>query len=85
LRKTWDFGLFTRVDYTLSRARDYGLIGGSQAQSLWPDVAIDDRNNPETGFSRFDTPNRIVGQIAYDTRLFSQNNLTRFSLALYWW
>jgi hypothetical protein len=80
LEKSWDFGLFTRIDYTLSRSRDYGLIGGSQAQSLWPDVAIDDRNNPETGFSRFDTPNRIVGQIAYDTRMFSQNNLTRFSL-----
>jgi hypothetical protein len=78
--KTWDFGLFARVDYTLSRARDYGLIGGSQAQSLWPNVALDDRNNPETGFSRFDTPNRIVAQVSYDTRTFSRNNLTRFSL-----
>ncbi|MCC5914743.1 MAG: TonB-dependent receptor [Balneolaceae bacterium] len=80
LEKTWDFGLFANLNYTLSRARDYGLIGGSQAQSLWPDVALDDRNNPETGFSRFDTPNRIVAQVAYDTRVFSQNNLTRFSL-----
>ncbi|TVR14495.1 MAG: TonB-dependent receptor, partial [Balneolaceae bacterium] len=79
LEKTWDFGLYTNVNYTLSRARDYGLIGGSQAQSLWPDVALDDRNNPEAGFSRFDTPNRIVAQVAYDTRVFSQNNLTRFS------
>ena len=80
LEKTWDFGLYANVNYTLSQARDYGLIGGSQAQSLWPDIAVDDRNNPETGFSRFDVPNRIVAQFAYDTRTFSTSNLTRFSL-----
>ncbi|MCC5940534.1 MAG: TonB-dependent receptor [Balneolaceae bacterium] len=79
LEKTWDFGLYANVNYTLSRARDYGLIGGSQAQSLWPNVAIDDRNNPEAGYSRFDQPNRIVAQLSYDTRTFSRNNLTRFS------
>jgi hypothetical protein len=80
LERAWDFGLYANVNYTLSRARDYGLIGGSQAQSLWPNVAIDDRNNPETGFSRFDQPHRIVTQLSYDTRTISQNNLTRFSL-----
>lgn len=80
LEKRFDFGMFTNLNYTLSRARDYGLIGGSQAQSLWPNVAIEDRNNPETGYSRFDQPNRIVAQLGFDTRTFSQNNLTRFSL-----
>lgn len=80
LEKTWDTGLYVNVNYTMSRARDYGLIGGSQAQSLWPDIARDDRNNPESGFSRFDTPNRIITQVTYDTRTFSRNNLTRFSL-----
>jgi hypothetical protein len=79
LEKTWDFGLYANVNYTRSQSRDYGLIGGSQAQSLWPNVARDDRNNPESGYSRFDTPNRIVAQVTYDTRVFSQNNLTRFS------
>jgi hypothetical protein len=80
LEKTFDFGLFTRFDYTWSQSRDYGLIGGSQAQSLWPNVAIQDRNNPETGYSRFDQPHRIVGQVSFDTRTISQNNLTRFSM-----
>ena len=79
LEKSWDFGLYANVNYTWSRSRDYGLIGGSQAQSLWPNVVRDDRNNPEGGFSRFDTPNRIIAQVSYDTRLFSRNNLTRFS------
>ena len=79
VEKTWDFGLYANVNYTRSRSRDYGLIGGSQAASLWPDVALVDRNDPETGYSRFDTPNRIVAQVVYDTRLISQNNLTRFS------
>jgi hypothetical protein len=77
---TWDFGLFTSLYYTYSRARDYGLIGGSQAQSLWPNVVRNDRNNPELGFSRFDAPNRIVAQIGYDTRILTANHLTRFSL-----
>lgn len=80
LERDWEFGLFTSFNYTWSRARDYGLIGGSQAQSLWPSVARDDRNNPEAGYSRFDTPNRIVAQAAYDTRIFSSQFPTRFSL-----
>ena len=67
LEKTFDFGLFTRLAYTLSRSRDYGLIGGSQAQSLWPDVVRNNRNDPEVGFSRFDQPNRIVGEISFNT------------------
>jgi len=77
---TWGFGLFTSFYYTYSRARDHGLIGGSQAQSLWPNVVRDDRNNPELGFSRFDAPNRIVAQLGYDTRILTSNHLTRFSL-----
>jgi hypothetical protein len=80
LEKAFDFGLFTSFSYTRSQARDYGLIGGSQAQSLWPNVAQKDRNNPETGFSRFDAPNRIVMQVTYDTRALIANFPTRVSL-----
>ncbi len=80
LEKTWDFGLFTSLNYTYSRSRDYGLIGGSQAQSLWPNVARNNRNDPEEGFSRFDAPNRIVAQVEYSTRLFAGQFPTRFSL-----
>jgi hypothetical protein len=78
--KTFDFGLFASAYYTRSVARDYGLIDGSQAQSLWPNVAQVDRNKPETGFSRFDTPNRIVAQLAYSTESLLQNFPTRVSL-----
>ncbi|MCH8569144.1 MAG: carboxypeptidase regulatory-like domain-containing protein [Balneolales bacterium] len=80
LEKIFDFGLFASVNYTWSRSRDYGLIGGSQAQSLWPNVVREDRNNPEAGFSRFDTPNRIVAQLSYDTRLISRTLPTSVSL-----
>lgn len=80
LEKTWDVGLFTSLNYTWSRARDYGLIGGSQAQSLWPNVVQDDRNNPEIGYSRFDTPNRIVAQATYSTRMFAAQFPTNISL-----
>jgi len=78
--KTFDFGLYASAYYTRSVSRDYGLIGGSQAQSLWPNVAQVDRNNPETGFSRFDTPNRIVAQLAYTTESLLQDFPTRVSL-----
>lgn len=80
LEKTWDVGLFTSLNYTWSRARDYGLIGGSQAQSLWPNVVFDNRNDPEIGYSRFDTPNRIVAQATYSTRMFAAQFPTNISL-----
>ncbi|WP_240644783.1 TonB-dependent receptor [Cyclonatronum proteinivorum] len=80
LEKTWDIGLFTSFNYTWSRARDYGLIGGSQAQSLWPDVVFDNRNDPEIGYSRFDTPNRIVAQATYSTNMFTAQFPTNISL-----
>jgi hypothetical protein len=80
IEKTFDFGLFASINYTRSQSREYGLIGGSQAQSLWPDVVYKDRNNPDLGYSRFDQPNKIVAQVAYDTRMFSQKYLTRISL-----
>jgi len=68
IEKSFDFGLFTRLAYTRSRARDFGLNGGSQAASLWPNVVRQDRNNPEGGFSRFDVPNRIVAELSLNTR-----------------
>jgi len=67
LEKYWDFGLYTRLAYTRSQARDYGLIGGSQAQSLWPNAVAFDRNNPEEGFSRFDQPNRIIAEVSFNS------------------
>jgi hypothetical protein len=83
VEKTFDFGLVAMVSYTMSRSRDYGLIGGSQAQSLWPNVVQNDRNKPETGYSRFDQPNKIVAQVTYDTRVFSRDHLTRISLVYF--
>jgi hypothetical protein len=83
VEKTFDFGLIARIAYTMSRSRDYGLIGGSQAQSLWPNVVQKDRNKPETGYSRFDQPNKIVAQLTYDTRIISRDHLTRVSLVYF--
>jgi len=79
LEKQFDFGLFASINYTMSRSREYGLIGGSQAQSLWPNVVQRDRNHPELGYSRFDQPNKIIAQVAYDTRVFSRDYMTRIS------
>lgn len=80
VEKTFDFGLFASINYTMSRSREYGLIGGSQAQSLWPDVVQKNRNDPELGYSRFDQPNKIIAQVTYDTRVFSRDYMTRISL-----
>lgn len=69
-----------RVAYTRSVSKDYGLIGGSQAASLWPDVVVDDRNNPELGFSRFDQPNRLIAHITLNTRALGNRLNTNVSL-----
>lgn len=66
--------------YTRSVSKDYGLIGGSQAASLWPDVVKDNRNQPELGYSRFDSPNRLVGYLSLNTKMLSEKNTTSFSV-----
>jgi hypothetical protein len=57
--------------YTRSRARDYGLEGGSQASSLWAFTVQEDRNDPEISYTRFDQPNRWVGDLTYRYKGFS--------------
>ncbi len=80
LQKEFDYGIFASVAYTRGESRDYGLIGGSQAASLWPNVVREDRNNPEMGYSRFDQPNRIVAFVSFDTRALNTRNTSSFSL-----
>ncbi|MDR4988642.1 MAG: carboxypeptidase-like regulatory domain-containing protein [Bacteroidales bacterium] len=80
LQKDFENGLFASVAYTRGVSRDYGLIGGSQAASLWPNVVKEDRNNPEMGYSRFDQPNRFVAFLSFDTRALSARNTSSFSL-----
>lgn len=60
-----DHSLSTMVAYTRSRARDYGLEGGSQAASLWSIVVAENRNDPEISFTRFDQPNRLLANVTY--------------------
>lgn len=80
LQKDFNNGVFASFAYTRGVSKDYGLIGGSQAASLWPNVVKEDRNNPEMGYSRFDQPNRIVSFLSFDTRALSERNTTSFSL-----
>lgn len=74
LRKEFKFGpkssLSTMAAYTRSRARDYGLEGGSQAASLWSTTVQEDRNNPEISFTRFDQPNRLLSSVAFNYKGF---------------
>ena len=80
LQKDFENGVFASFAYTRGVSRDYGLIGGSQAASLWPGEVKEDRNNPEMGFSRFDQPNRIVSFLSFDTRALSARNTSTFSI-----
>lgn len=82
LEKYWNFGLYTRFAYTMSQSRDYGLIDGSQAQSLWPDAVAFDRNNPEEGFSRFDQPNRIVAEVSINSSAVGVPEVLNTNLSL---
>jgi hypothetical protein len=80
LEKLFDSGFYGSVNYTRSVSRDYGLIGGSQAQSLWPNVVQQDRNNPEVGYSGSDVPNRVIAQFSYTTENFVPNYPTKISV-----
>ncbi|MEX2513498.1 MAG: carboxypeptidase regulatory-like domain-containing protein [Cyclobacteriaceae bacterium] len=80
LQKDWGSGIFTSLAYTRSQKRDFGLIGGSQAASLWPTEVQRDRNNPEEGFNRFDQPNRVVGLISFNTKGLNEYNNTQISI-----
>ncbi len=80
LQKDWGSGIFTSLAYTRSQKRDFGLIGGSQAASLWPSAVFQDRNNPEMGYNRFDQPNRIVGLVSFNTKGLNEYNNTQISL-----
>ncbi len=68
------------IGYTRSISKDYGLIGGSQAASLWTDVVVWDRNKPEVGYSRFDKPHRIVAHATLNTKIFSEKNTFLISI-----
>lgn len=80
VQKDFMNGIYASFAYTRGVSRDYGLIGGSQAASLWPDVVSVDRNNPEMGYSRFDQPNRIVSYISYNTSQITKNFPTTISV-----
>ncbi len=80
LTKKWQHGSEVSVAYTRSIAKDYGLIGGSQAASLWPDVVVWSRNNPEMGYSRFDQPHRVVAYATFDTKVLNERNSFVISL-----
>ncbi len=66
VQKRFDFGVNFMMAYTHSRARDYGLDGGSQAASLWSSIVSTDRNNPDISFTRFDIPHRVIGSLSYN-------------------
>jgi hypothetical protein len=80
LRRDFEDWASVSLAYTRSVSKDHGLIGGSQAESLWPNVAVIDRNDPELGYSRFDQPNRIVGYASFNTRILSERNNTTFTI-----
>ncbi|MGF1635766.1 MAG: carboxypeptidase regulatory-like domain-containing protein [Cyclobacteriaceae bacterium] len=80
IEKDWGMGIYTSLAYTRSQRRDFGLIGGSQAASLWPNAVQSDRNNPEDGYSRFDQPNRIIGLLSFNTKGLNELNNTTISL-----
>ncbi|PHN08483.1 TonB-dependent receptor [Flavilitoribacter nigricans] len=65
LSKQFESGFYAMAAYTRSRSRDLDAAGGSQAISLWTATVQRDRNNPELGFSGFDQPNRVIGNLAY--------------------
>lgn len=80
LQKDFENGLYASFAYTRGVTKDHGLIGGSQAASLWPNEVRENRNDPEIGYGRFDQPNRIVSYVNYNTENIIPNYPTAISL-----
>ena len=57
--------LYTNVAYTYSKAKDLN-IGGSTASTLWGSRPVTgDPNAPETGYSNFYVPHRVIASASY--------------------
>jgi len=88
LAKSFSNGLDLTAAYTLSRARDIDATGGSQAQSLWPQTVVANRNSPELSFANFDQPHRIISTLTYNidnttiSLLYEGGNAGRWSYTM---
>lgn len=66
LQKAFDFGFNASLAYTYGDARDVNSGTSSTARSNWQfNQIVQDPNNPEIGYSRFDLKHRIVGSLNY--------------------
>jgi hypothetical protein len=81
IQRTWDNGMYFMVAYTRSVARDPGLTGGSTAGSLWTSNVINNRNAPEMSWTRFDQPNRIIGNVS---KSFEYGKIFKTTLSLFY-
>ncbi|SHE77742.1 hypothetical protein SAMN05444362_102164 [Dysgonomonas macrotermitis] len=64
--KKFDFGLDLMASYTFTRSKSLNSGTSSVAQSNWAyNYTRGDANNPELGFSAFNTPHRINASVFY--------------------
>jgi hypothetical protein len=81
VQRSWDNGMYFMVAYTRSVAKDPGLTGGSTAGSLWTSNVINNRNAPEMSWTRFDQPNRIIGNVS---KSFEYGKFFKTTLSLFY-
>lgn len=80
LRKDFTNGLQTSVAYTYGKSMDVNSGTSSTALSNWQfNQIVNDPNNPELSFSRFDVRHRIIGTSGYTFR-YGDNFATGISL-----
>ncbi|WP_068837060.1 TonB-dependent receptor [Pontibacter akesuensis] len=80
LRKDFINGLQTSIAYTYGESKDVNSGTSSTALSNWEfNQIVNDPNNPELGYSRYDLRHRIVGTTGY-TFKYGDNFSTGISL-----
>lgn len=79
LEKNFDFGLFTRVAYTLNRAENVNNGTSSRAISNWQFNENVDVNNAELGTADFERRHRLLAIVSYRAD-WSDRLATTFSL-----
>ena len=80
LRKDFANGLNTMLAYTYGKSKDVNSGTSSTALSNWEfNQIVNDPNNPELGYARYDIRHRIVGTTGYTFR-YADNFATGISL-----
>lgn len=84
LQKSFNFGFSTSLAYTYGDSKEVNSGTSSTARSNWQfNQIVQDPNNPDLGYSRFDLKHRIVGSANYGVN-YGKNKMFGTTVSLFY-